>query len=156
MEDGLIIFNHVEHIFLYKKFEELCPFYMSIGMSYKEFWEDDVTLTKVYLASYRIKEKRDYENMKWQDWEQGLYVYEALCCVSPILRAFSKVQKPLPYPERPYGIEGEEKKKRKKKQEDKKKEKIKKELEIYRAQVLFQNWAKATSEHFKQKEGGKS
>jgi hypothetical protein len=155
MEDRLEIFhnNQVEHIFLYKKFEELCPFYMSIGMSYKEFWEGDVTLTKVYLASYKIKEKREYGTMKWQNWEQGLYIYEALCDVSPILRAFSKSKKPLPYPERPYGMEGDEKKK--KEEKSKKKQEKQKELELYRAQIFFKNWAKNTSNHFKQQEGGK-
>ena len=154
MEDRLGIFNssQVEHIFLHKKFEELCPFYMSIGMSYKEFWEDDVALTKVYLAAYRLKEKREYELIKWKNWEQGLYIYEALCDVSPILRAFSKAEKPLPYSERPYGMEEKEKKEQK---EKKQKEDKRKELELYKAQILFKNWAKATSKHFEQKEGGK-
>lgn len=158
MEDGLEVSNsnQVEHIFLYKKFEELCPFYMSIGMSYKEFWEDDVTLTKVYLAAYRLKEKRQYELMKWQNWEQGLYTYEALCDVSPMLRAFSKATKPLPYPEKPYGMEEDENNKDKKSKKKKnKQDEINKQLELYKAQVFFKNWAKTTSNHFKQKEGGK-
>lgn len=147
--------NQVEHIFLYKKFEELCPFYMSIGMSYKEFWEDDVTLTKFYLKAYRIKEKRDYELIKWQNWEQGLYIYEALCDVSPILRAFSKAKKPLPYPEKPYGMEGNEDDEDKKKELEKQKEEKKKELEVYKTQIFFKNWAKATGNQFQQEEGGK-
>ena len=42
---------------------------------------------------------------KWARWEQGLYIYEALCDVSPILRAFSKATKPLQYPQQPYGLE---------------------------------------------------
>lgn len=144
--------SQVEHVFLYKKFEELCPFYMSIGMSYKEFWEDDVTLTQFYLKAYRIKEKREYELIKWKNWEQGLYIYEALCDVSPILRAFSKAKKPLPYPERPYGVEEDKEKKEKL---EKEKEKKKKELEIYKTQIFFTNWAKATSNQFQQEEGGK-
>lgn len=144
--------SQVEHVFLYKTFEELCPFYMSIGMSYKEFWEEDVTLTKVYLKAYRIKEEREFQNIKWQLWEQGLYIYEALCDVSPILRAFSKAKKPLPYPEKPYGIDKEEKDKEENKKQEK--ENKKKELEVYRAQVFFENWAKATEKQFKQQEGG--
>lgn len=147
--------SQVEHIFLYEKFEELCPFYMSIGMSYNDFWKEDVTLTKVYLAAYRIKEKRQYEIMKWQNWEQGLYIYEALCDVSPILRAFSKAKKPLPYPEKPYGMEGNDENTEHKEKEKKEKENKKKELELYRTQIFFKNWAKATSNHFKQEEGGK-
>lgn len=144
--------NQVEHIFLYKKFEELCPFYMSIGMSYKEFWEDDVSLTQFYLKAYRIKEKREYEIIKWKNWEQGLYIYEALCDVSPILRAFSKAKKPLPYPEKPYGLEEDKEKKEK---IEKEKQKKKKELELYKTQIFFKNWAEATSNQFQQEEGGK-
>lgn len=35
-------------------------------------------------------------------WLHGLYIYEAFCDVSPILRAFSKAKKPNPYPDKPY------------------------------------------------------
>lgn len=131
---------------------------MSIGMSYKEFWEEDVELTKIYLKAYKMKEKRKFQNIKWQMWEQGLYIYEALCDVSPILRAFSKAKKPLPYPEKPYGIDEyeentENKNKNKKKKEQKNKEK-QEELELYKAQVFFTNWAKATQNHFRNEKGG--
>lgn len=131
---------------------------MSIGMTYKEFWEEDVELTKIYLKTYRIKEKREYENIKWQIWEQGLYIYEALCDVSPILRAFSKAKKPLPYPNKPYGFEenNEEKKKKKKTKQKINEEKKQKELQLYQAQVFFTNWAKQTKRHFEKQEGGKT
>lgn len=146
----------VEHIFLYKRFEELCPFYMSIGMTYKEFWEEDVSLAKIYLKAWKLKQKREAEMIKWQLWEQGLYIYEAICDVSPILRAFSKAKKPLPYPEKPWGLEKiKEENENENEEQNKNKEKLKKEAEIYRAQVFFTNWAKATSNHFKQQEGGK-
>ena len=151
MEDSLEILHkpkQVEHIFLHKKFEELCPFYMSIGMSYNDYWEEDVELTKFHLKAYRLKEKRIYDILKWQNWEQGLYIYEALCDVSPILRAFSKAKKPLPYPERPYGDEGDEEEKDKK---NKELEEKKKELEIYKAQIFFTNWARATKAQFEEK-----
>lgn len=144
---------HVEHIFLYERFEEICPFYMSIGMTYKEFWEEDVSLAKIYLKAWKLKQKREAEIIKWQLWEQGLYIYEAICDVSPILRAFSKAKKPLPYPEKPWGLDKmmeEDDDESKKEAQDK----LKKEAEIYRAQVFFTNWAKATSNHFKKQEGG--
>ncbi len=125
---------------------------MSIGMSYNQFWFEDVDLTRVYLEAYRIKEKREAEEKKWIIWEQGLYIYEALCDVSPILRAFSKAKKPLPYPSKPYGIEVFENKKTKRKRKNTKKdkelEKKKEELNLARTQIFFQNWARATKKHF--------
>lgn len=118
-------------------------------MTYEQFWYDDPTLTKVYLEAYRIKEKRESEKMKWITWEQGLYVYEAICCVSPVLRAFSKSTKPLPYPEKPYGLEET-------RREEEKKKKIEQERDMYRTQIFFQNWARDMKKRFKEKkEGGK-
>lgn len=146
MEDSLEAraSKQVEHIFLYKQFEEVCPFFMSIGMTYDEFWYGDVSLTKYYLKAFEIKEKRETEKQRWARWEQGLYIYEALCDVSPILRAFSKATKPLQYPQKPYGVEEEIK-------QDEERQKKKKEMEILRAQIFFENWAKATASRFKEK-----
>ena len=94
MEDSLIQegYKQVERVFLYKQFEKLCPYYISIGMTYEQFWYGDVTMTKMYLEAYKMKEKREIEKSKWITWEQGLYVYEAICNVSPVLRAFSKAK----------------------------------------------------------------
>lgn len=115
-------------------------------MSYKEFWEDDPTIAKSYYEAYKIKMKREQEIKEWQMWKQGVYMYEALCDVSPILHAFSKKgTKPLPYPDKPYGFEEPEKTEQQKEQE--------KQNEIMKAQVFFNNWAKAAQNRFK-KEGG--
>lgn len=147
MEDSLEKSKQVEHIFLTKEFEKICPFYMSIGMTYQEFWFDDLDLPKYYLKAYKIKEKREIEEMEWTVWEQGLYIYEALCDVSPILRPFSKA-KPLPYPEKPFFLGEEDKKQEQKKKELKKKEKEK--VDLMRAQIFFENWARSTKKHFKE------
>ena len=134
----------VEHIFLYKQFEEICPFFISIGMTYEQFWYDDVSLTKYYLKAFELKEKREAEKQKWINWEQGLYEYNALCCVAPILRAFSKATKPLPYPSKPYGIEEEI-------QLDEERQKKKEEIEVIRTQIFFENWVKMAQSRFKEK-----
>lgn len=124
---------------------DVVHFIFLYGMSYEQFWEGDPTMTKYYLQAYKEKEKRKAEKTKWIMWEQGLYIYEAICDVSPILRAFSKVTKPLPYPKEPWGINessnptGNELKEKKK------------ELDMYRAQVFFTNWANATKQHFQNK-----
>lgn len=148
MEDELEFFNSkkVEHIFLTKEFNKYCPFFISIGMTYEQFWYGDPTIARDYLEAYRIQEKRAAEKTKWIMWEQGLYVYEAMCDVAPVLRAFSKVTKPLPYPEEPWGLDKFEAQKEVKDLEQKKKE-----LNDYRLQIFFENWAKNTQKHFQNK-----
>ena len=74
---------------------------MSIGMTYEEYWKKDCWLAQYYLRAYQIKKEQKNEEM----WLQGLYIYEALCDVSPILQPFSKKgTKPHKYPEKPYSL----------------------------------------------------
>jgi hypothetical protein len=147
LEDSWIESNNAEHIFLSKKFEELCPFFISIGMTHEQFWYEDLTIAKMYLKAYRIKQEREIEMDQWHMWKQGMYIYEALCDVSPVLHAFSKSgTKPLPYPEVPYGMD-------RYKEQIEKKEPTKQEVENERlkAQVFFDNWARATTKQFENK-----
>lgn len=143
MEDVLesIGSKKVEHFFLKDEFNRCCPFFISLGMTYDQFWYEDPTIAKAYLEAYKIKERREADKMKWITWEQGLYVYEAICDVAPILRAFSKSTKPLPYPERPHGLEINEEKK-------KEIEEVEKERDMYRVQIFFQNWANNMKKRF--------
>lgn len=144
MGDSLKDIQKVEYISLTENFERLCPIFMNMGMTYKEFWEDDPTIAQVYFKAFKIKQKNEIKNKEWELWKQGMYVYEALIDVSPILHAFSKAKKPLPYPEKPYGIE---------ELEDKKTKEIDKEQEAenerLKARILFDNWARATEKKFK-------
>ena len=84
-----------------EKFYELFPYYLSIGMTPEQYWESDCTLVKYYRKAEEIRnEKRNQEL-----WLQGMYIYEALCDVSPILHAFAKKgTKPTPYSEKPYAL----------------------------------------------------
>lgn len=134
--------ENVEHHFLTRKFKEYCPILISMGMTYEQFWEDDPTIAGYYLKAFKIKQKRAYEIRQWTMWEQGLYVYEAICDVSPVLRAFSKSTKPLPYPKAPYGWDIS------KTQEDEELTKLKEERDKYRAQIFFQNWTNTMKKHF--------
>lgn len=153
MEDSLITLDKAEHIFLYKKFEEVCPYFMAMGMTYEQFWRDDVTMTKAYLKAYKIRQKEQVDINEWNIWKQGMYIYEALCDVSPVLHAFSKKgTKPLPYSKTPYGYE-EYEQKIKQQQEEKRKneEPTQQEVENERlkAQIFFSNWARSVKKHFK-------
>ena len=91
--------SKVERTSLTELFEKICPIYMSYGMTYNEFWYGSAYMVSFYRESYKLKLKQQDEN----NWMQGMYVYEALCKVSPILHAFSKKgTKPLPYADKPF------------------------------------------------------
>ena len=135
MEDSLIQLDKVEHIFLTEIFEKFCPSYMAMGMSYEQFWRDDPTIVKVYREMNKINQKI----IKWNNWEQGMYTYEALCKVSPVLHAFAK---------KPYGIEKLEE------ENEQTEEKQKAENERLKAQIYFNNWYKATKAHFENMKEG--
>ena len=84
-----------------EKFYELFPYYLSIGMTYEQYWENDPSLAKYYRKADELRnEKRNQEL-----WLQGMYIYEALCDVSPILHPFTKKgTKPHPYTSNPYPL----------------------------------------------------
>ena len=145
MEDSLEGLNKVEHIFLTQIFEKMCPYYMAIGMTYDQYWRDDVTMPIMFKKAYKIKQ----EEIKWQIWEEGVYTYEALCKVSPVLHAFAKNgTKPLPFSSEPYGID--KIRQEKEEREKKKQEKII-DNERLKAQIFFNNWYRATKKHFENK-----
>ena len=99
--------------------ENLCPDYMAMGMSWDEYWYGDPLMTIAYRKAYELKSK----SRNHDAWLQGMYIYEALVDVAPILRAFSKESKPTPYPDKPYALTEEEAKKRKEKEEVKRDQK---------------------------------
>lgn len=74
---------------------------MSIGMSYDEFWNGDVSLVKTYLKANELRDKRRNQEL----WLQGMYFYEALCDASPLFRfTMKKTIKPEPYMKEPFPI----------------------------------------------------
>ena len=88
-----------------EQFYSHLPFYLSIGMTYEQYWNEDCCLVKYYREAFKLQRDRDNERM----WLQGMYIYEALCDVSPVLRAFAKKgTKPIEYSTQPYAITKEE------------------------------------------------
>ena len=84
-----------------EQFYEMFPYYLSIGMTPEQYWDGDCTLVKYYRKAEELRnEKRNQEL-----WLQGMYIYEAICDVSPVLHAFAKKgTKPNPYSAKPYAI----------------------------------------------------
>lgn len=136
--------SKVEYTSLTELFEKQCPIYMSYGMSYDEFWYGDAYRTKFYCEAYKIKVRQKDEEL----WMQGMYIYEALCDVSPILHAFSKKgTKPLQYSKKPYLAESEVAKTKIEKEQAAENERLK-------AILHFNNWSRALKKQFKDKQGG--
>ena len=140
MGDSLEEPNKENELTSYTKiFEETCPIYMSIGMSYEQFWYEDCWVAKAYLKAYKLKK----EQLNEQFWLQGMYIYEALVDVSPILHAFSKKgTKPLEYPKEPYPLH---------KKEEKKVTEQEQYIEREKAELFFKNWSKAVAKKFNKK-----
>lgn len=82
-------------------FDELFPYYISLGMTEEQYWDRDSLLVVAYRKAEELRTNRRNQEM----WLQGAYMYEALCRVSPILHAFAKKgTKPVPYIDEPFAI----------------------------------------------------
>lgn len=77
------------------------PYYLSIGMTEEQYWDSDCSLVKYYREAEELRN----EKLNQQAWLQGMYFYDALARVSPILHAYAKKgTKAKPYVEEPYPI----------------------------------------------------
>ena len=112
------------------------PYYLAMGMTLDEYFNQDCTLVKYYREAQQIRKEQRNQEL----WLQGLYMYEALGDMSPVLRAFAKKgTKPLPYPSEPYPITEAEVAARQEREEQLKAERIKARLSV---------WAAKTNAHF--------
>ena len=84
-----------------EKFNELFPYYLSIGMTEDQYWDKDNQLVIAYRKADELRMTRTNQKL----WLQGAYFYDALCRVSPILHAFAKKgTKPTPYLSEAYAL----------------------------------------------------
>lgn len=91
-------------------------------------------------AIFREADKRRMERINAESHLMGLYVYEALCDVSPVLHAFAKKgTKPKPFRTEPYALSGEKEEKSEQQEEA---ERLR--AEIYMKQMVRagKNWGK--------------
>ena len=95
-------------------------------MTADQYWDGDPALPKYYRKAYELQRKRRNEEL----WLQGMYIYEALCDVSPLLQAFAKKgTKAHPYPDHPYSLTKEDR-------EEEQKQKERREMETARRYML--------------------
>ena len=106
---------------------------MSIGMTYDEFWNQDVRLVEIYRKAAELRDKRRNQEL----WLQGMYIYEALCDASPLFRFSMKKGsvKPEPYVNEPYPITAEEVRAREERENRKKEERLKAEFALFAEQM---------------------
>ena len=55
-------------------FENLCPYFMSIGMSYDEYWFQNCDRVIAYKRAYDYKRKAENERL----WVNGMYSFKAI------------------------------------------------------------------------------
>lgn len=76
-------------------FNEVCPFYLHIGMTYDQFWRDSPELVVFYREKHRLDRKAKNQEL----WLEGFYHHKAI--VVALNNAFSKkkdkyFEEPLP------------------------------------------------------------
>lgn len=118
------------------------PYYLAIGMPYDLYWNGDCRLTESYRRADDIKKKQKNQAL----WLQGMYFYEAFCDAAPLLHAFSKKPKPLPYPSEPYALTQKEIDERREKTEQLKYEKSKAKMAAWAAKSNAQIVVRAGKE----------
>lgn len=70
-------------------------------MTEEQYWDKDSTLTRYYREAEQLRRERENQAL----WLQGMYIYDAMYRLSPILQAFAKKgTKAKPYPDEPYPI----------------------------------------------------
>lgn len=108
-------------------------------MTWEQYWYGDVWMIK----SYREADKRRIERINAESHLLGMYIYEALCDVSPVNHAFAKKgTKPIPYRTEPYDLFGEKKKGNKKSDTQEETEKLKAKAYMMQMVRAGKNWGK--------------
>ena len=85
-------------------FAKLFPTYLAMGMSYDDFYNKDHELVIAYRQAEKMKREKENADM----WLQGLYVYQAVSRVAPLLVPFAKHPKAEPYLDKPIPLTKEE------------------------------------------------
>jgi hypothetical protein len=111
----------------------MCPYYMSIGMTYDEFWNQDVTMVRAFRKSYELKRRQQNETL----WMQGLYIRDAL--LSTVGNMFSsKSDAPIEYPKEPYPVTAEQIAEKKEAEQRRMEERIKADFAALAARMMKQ------------------
>ncbi len=70
-------------------FDEVCPYYMSIGVTYEEFWYGDFAICKYARQAEKLRRKRTNQEMWWN----AIYMFRTMLDVAPAFRDFGDGKK---------------------------------------------------------------
>lgn len=84
--------------------DELFTYAFSIGMTYDQYWHDDPALINLFVKAERVKQRKRNNEM----WLQGMYIYQAIGALTPLINPFSKDHRAKPYLKQPIPITEEE------------------------------------------------
>ena len=114
-------------------FDECFPFYLSIGMSAREYWEGDASLPRYFRRAFKMRQERENEKA----WLYGMYVYDAT--ISALTHLSTNKRDHKSYAVKPYSFTPEE-------VEEEREEKV---IEAQaQAEVWMKSWAAATQKQF--------
>lgn len=84
--------------------DKLFGYALSIGMTCDEYWNKDPTLINGYIEAEKIKQRKRNNEL----WLQGVYIYQAIGALTPVLNPFSKEHRAKPYLKQPIPLTEEE------------------------------------------------
>lgn len=121
---------------------------MSIGMTYDEFWNQDVAMVRAFRKAEELKRRRQNEAL----WMQGWYIRDAL--LSTVGNMFAdKSSAPIEYPAEPYPVTAEQVTEKKATEHKRMEERMKADLMAMTARMIKQ---KMPLEAHPEKKGGET
>lgn len=70
-------------------FEDICSYYMSIGVTYEEFWYGDFAICKYARQAEKLRRKKANQEMWWN----AIYLFKTMIDVSPAFHDFGDGKK---------------------------------------------------------------
>ena len=118
--------NAAPPLSLIEVFERALPNYLAFGMSYEQFWDGDVSAHKAFREAYRIR-LRERNQLAWL---QGMYIYEAIADLAPVLKAFAK-GRARPYCKEPYPLFEDDKRRSEEEEQKERYEKMREKVAAF-------------------------
>lgn len=106
--------------------EDCFPYYLSLGMSYDEYWYGDPNMVVAYRKAEEIRSHR----RNWEMWMNGRYTYDAIMRLVPSLNMW-KPKEPIDYIEEPYPLTRKEYEERMQREEKRKQEEMREKLKAF-------------------------
>ena len=87
-----------EQLSISELYDKVFPEYLAMGMTYRQFWQEDCRLVVAYRKAYRIRQ----EEANRAAWLNGLYMFKALQGAPMLVQGFIPKGTTIePYPSSP-------------------------------------------------------